>query len=193
MYDYNDSAYSPRLTYATSSVRDEPFTASTSATRYDPLGRLAPSTPYKFPKKFQHLLVSPSLPLVPGLTNISTLTAEHPLVTSFLSRVPSVPPTFGRISGEVWWTKSLHSWTVNGVLDLTDHEGNEILLSRLQEECIFVLAAMKVFYYPKHPKHFTMWGKDWAVQTAERVHKLLCEHTVLLSGPRTPLNTSLDQ
>ncbi|KAI0093116.1 hypothetical protein BDY19DRAFT_902916 [Irpex rosettiformis] len=173
MYDYYDDASSSLLTYVTSSTRDEPFPPSTSTTRYDPLGRLLPSTSYKFPEEFKRYLTAPSRPLVPGLTNLSTLTMEHPLVTSFLARVPSVPPAFGRVQGEGWWTKALHSWTVNDVLDLADHEGNEILLTKLQEECIFVLAALKVSFAPKHPKHFTMWGKDWATKTAERIHKLL--------------------
>ncbi|KAI0812691.1 hypothetical protein BC629DRAFT_955787 [Irpex lacteus] len=173
MEDHYNDASTSCVTYATSSTRDEPFVPSTGTTRYDPLGRLAPSTSYKFPKEFEHYQAPQSRPLVPGLTTRHTLTMEHPLVTRFLARVPSIPPALGRISGEDWWTKALHSWTVNGVLDLTDADGNEVLLSEFQEECIFVLAALKVFYYPRHPKHFAMWGKDWAARTAERIHALL--------------------
>ncbi|KAI0685947.1 kinase-like domain-containing protein [Cytidiella melzeri] len=113
----------------------------------------------------------------------SKLTTSHPFVFRLLSRLPSVTPTRGQQEIEKWWTKTFKQWEVNDVLDLTDNEGNKIVLSHLQSECVFTLAALKVLLHPTHPKHFTMWGKDWAQKTAEREKTCPAEINVIVSHP----------
>jgi hypothetical protein len=179
--DYGlDASSSSRFTHPTSCTRDEPHQPSSSTTRYDPFNCLIPSPPrYKFLDGYAHYLPQPSYTVTPGLTSQGKLTTAHPIVSLLLSRLHTVSPIEGRIENEKWWTKTFKQWTVNDILDLTDDEGNEVVLTDLQAECIFVLAALRVSNHPMHPKHFTLWGKEWATRTAERVQKVLGQYLVI--------------
>lgn len=163
--------------FPTSSAREEPFTQSSNTTRYDPLGCLKPSPPaYKFLPEYAHYLAPAWHSVAPGLTSLGQLTPSHPIVSRLLSRLSAISSAEGRREpNEKWYSRTQRDWTVNDVLDLTDDEGNEVILTELQAECVFVLAALKVLHHPTHPKHFTLWGREWAPKTAERVHKMLRE------------------
>lgn len=181
-------ASSSKFTIPTSSIRDEPRGQSSStAPRHDPLNRLVPDSPrYRFDPQYAHYLKPRSYKVVDGLQSDGTLTTDHPLVSHYLKQLKSVSPEAGRTENEKWWTKGIRQPTVDEVLDLEN-----IDLDEYQSDCIFTLAALRVLKKVNHPKHFALWGKEWAQRTADRVHKVLREYSAVFRPSRLFPNPSM--
>lgn len=108
--------------------------------------------------------------VAPGLLDDCRITARHPLVALLLANIPAVSPAEGRKPPvEEWIKRGMKEKTVNDILDI------DLRLNEYQSECMFALAALSVLRRPKHPKHFSFWGRDPAPKTAERVNKVLGE------------------
>ncbi|THG94371.1 hypothetical protein EW026_g7093 [Hermanssonia centrifuga] len=156
--------------YPTSSIRDEPyFRPPPDSPPYDPLNLLESDPPrLALDPIFTKYRKPVHRELVPGLREDGTLTVKHPLVDAFIDGLPRTSPREGRRPPrESWWTKGLKDFTVSDVLDL------DVELDDVQDECIFVLAALKLLYHFHHRAHFTLWGREAGPRTARRVQKLL--------------------
>lgn len=58
-----------------------------------------------------------------------------------------------------------------------------VSITEKDSDCIFALAALKVFYHPVHPAHFTFWGKATGKKTAKRVEKVLYMDPPMIASP----------
>ena len=117
--------------------------------------------------------ITPSREIFPGLLENGRVTANHPLVTSYLRSVRRVANDRDVTPGDDpfgWKPKVKEDREVYEVLGY--EKGS---FTQRESDCIFVLAALKVYYNPKHRAHFTFWGKAAVEGTAERVQKTLGE------------------
>ena len=120
--------------------------------------------------EYQKYMVKRSVEAVPGVLDNGRLTVRHPYVALLLANIPAVSPADGRKPPvEEWIKRGTRAATVNDLLHAP------VPLTAYQADAVFALAALSVLYRPRHPKHFSFWGRDPAPKTAARVEKVLGE------------------
>ncbi|KAI0075139.1 hypothetical protein K474DRAFT_1453531 [Panus rudis PR-1116 ss-1] len=177
-----------------SSARDEPR-ALTHAATLSPTSSPS-SSPYSIPPglspEYNKFFYDRPREVVPGLLSNGVLTPNHPLVSLYLSRVPR--------KQNHWIELGSHS---SSFFLPPDPEGQErevptlsqlvsirgLDLSEFQDECIFALAALKVFYHARHRAHFSFWGKGVVHRTARRVQKILDMDPCPIASPISWVNS----
>lgn len=122
----------------------------------------------------------------PGVLTDGRITINHPYVQLYINNTRRVANDRDVTPGDDpfnWKPRIKEDREVEEVLGLSDSDsdsepecerkGNKRKLTVRESDCIFVLAALKVYYNPKHSRHFTFWGKEAAERTAEKVQKIL--------------------
>ncbi|KAJ3474780.1 hypothetical protein NLI96_g12258 [Meripilus lineatus] len=174
----------PVLTFPVSSSRDEPYTAypsSSSSQRYDPLRMLAPPPPFPpLDPAYAQYAVKRRRQIFPGILEDGCLTIGHKFVDIYLERVARAPNDrhTHRLEPDNFFGEKRREY--QSVADLL---GIRQPLSQKQNDCIFTLAALKVFHTPHHPAHFTFWGKEACKKTAEKVQNILNMSPCPISAP----------
>ncbi len=160
------------FTFPLSSSREEPRRAnSPSESPSSPLNLLVPSLPS--PKRnpaYNKYAVPHRREIFPGILEDGTITVRHTFVDRYLSNIPRAPNdryTQHFEPDNFFGEKRKHNESVADVIGIRES------LTNKQTDCIFALAALKVFYHPHHPAHFTFWGKDHCKKTADRVQSVL--------------------
>lgn len=158
--------YSPRLRFTTSSVRDEPFhRPPVGAPRHDPLGVLKPdidNRPPPLAPEYEKYMEQSCSEVRLGLREDGVVLHKHPYVGAFIQRLPhmSVADVMSARRGI-----SNVQYAVDEVLGIE--------LDRVLSESIFALAALNLLATPNHPAHLTLWRKQVASSTAQRVQRIL--------------------
>lgn len=177
----------PVLTFPVSSSRDEPYTAypsSSSSQRYDPLRMLAPPPPFPpLDPAYAQYAVKRRRQIFPGILEDGCLTIGHKFVDIYLERVARAPNDrhTHRLEPDNFFGEKRREY--QSVADLL---GIRQPLSQKQNDCIFTLAALKVFHTPHHPAHFTFWGKEACKKTAEKVQNILSTSVSFSPIPSLP-------
>lgn len=145
-YIYYDVEDSTRSTFPTSSVRDEAFVPQhPSQPRYDPLRILEPSEENARP-------------------------AARPRLTTYNTEVVILPEVSPGVLSDGTLTKDYPP-----VQEFLEAASKDPTIPLPTEPNIFALAALSVYYHPKRPAHWMFWNKDKRKETANIVHKVLCE------------------
>ena len=173
------SDFSSRLSYPTSSCRDEPLPGATASHRADPPRESANSSllPTEYNKYLSQLQQPGDDSLMPG-TRVSS---QNPLVDAFIAKLAPCPRP-----------KSVeyHKETCHEILDaiLPEHTVHGLLgleLNRTVSEAVFYHAALKLSDLFSHPAHFTLWGGRTGAQTAVRVQAIYGAFQILMSHALT--------
>ncbi|KAI0785514.1 hypothetical protein C8Q75DRAFT_316742 [Abortiporus biennis] len=175
-------------TFPLSSSRDEPYTPSPSSSpRYDPLNLLPPASVIPSLHRGHDNRPFSIKEILPGsgILEDGRITVHHPFVSIYLKEVFKAPNyrLLEQQTDKSFWgekeRRRLEARTVSETIGLEDGEH----LNALQSECIFVLAALKVYFHPMHPAHWTFWDDTKRLTTSARVEKILGMRPCPIASP----------
>lgn len=187
---HNDDGYgyTPMSRYPTSSARDEVYTRAPSfSRRHEPVAtaattasRLSATTSTgttNSARTYVH-----AFEVSQGVLSNGTMTERHPLVLAFLSFVSragraATEPLVASKSGKGKIT--LGRLVRRVVSDAVRLEG--VYIDEGLASAIFTLAALVVFYHPRHPAHIAFWNREGMMDiTAQLVSEVSCKSLPLV-------------
>ncbi|CAL1707763.1 unnamed protein product [Somion occarium] len=169
------SQYPSQYHYATSSIRydDHPSTPSSSRQTSPEVSSHSPQPPPPGGERAMYAKPLPSPhPDYLGVNIDGTITADHPLVDLYIN---AVPPKRNHVIHPLGYlpdpdrVRKLEPQVppVDQLINMPRP------LTGLENEIIFALAALKVYYNARHPKHFSFWTVGVRQRTLSRIQWIM--------------------
>ncbi|KAI0915689.1 hypothetical protein AcV5_003542 [Taiwanofungus camphoratus] len=180
----------PTSRFATSSVRDEPYTPPPPCPTIAPRSESLKTPPVVLappqPSSSAAYSVKRIRELVPGVLEDGRVTVNHPMIDNYLLALARAYQGNHAQLGtgpSPMLTDKKGKAGLSRVQNVRALLGMSMELNALQSECIVALAALKVYGNPRHLAHFALWDKKVRNRTAQVVHNIVYHDPPVIHSP----------